>query len=131
MLKKSFDEKMSVAMARGTVVLDENLWHLVQALKDKNMHVIMPDAKMNDQKIKHDLLSNRILITENSKDFVRDASVYDYGIIATEKLSSKDVDNVVQKIQDALIDHSLWSKRHGFIVYLKDNGTSDYRELTT
>jgi len=117
-------------MARGTVVLDENLFHLTDGLKKLNIRVITPKARMSDAQIKHDLLANRILITNNSKDFIRDASAYDYGIIATEFLQNKDSAYVVNKIHEAFVDLSLWSKRHGFIVQLKDSGAPEYRELT-
>ena len=130
MLSKSFDEKMSIAMARGTVVLDENLLNLRDGLQKRNIRVLVPTSGMSDETIKEQMLANRILITNNSKDFISDASSYDYGIIATESLSSKDIKNVVQKIHEAFITHELWSKRHGFIVYLKDTGPSDFKSLT-
>ena len=130
MLPDSFYKKMSVAMARGTVVLDENLLNLKESLQKINIRVIVPTAGMSDETIKEQMLANRILITNNSKDFILDASSYDYGIISTENLSSKDIKSVMQKIHEAFISLELWSKRHGFIVYLKDSGNAEYKELT-
>lgn len=129
MLGKNFDKKIVLAMARGTIVLDENLFHLEDLLRDINVRVVKPRASMTDARIIQELLSNRILITNNSKDFISKAAAYDYGIIATEFLSSKDPEGIVQKIHEALIDLELWSRRHGFIVKLKDSGPPDFKAL--
>jgi hypothetical protein len=121
----------SVATARGTVVLDENLFQLEQPLKDESIRVrkVRPGTK-DDDILKGDLLSNRIFITDNSKDFIYDAPRLDCGIIATENVT-KDVLTLVKIISRALSDYDLWSKRHGFILKLMQNGKHEYKELTS
>jgi CCR4-NOT transcriptional regulation complex NOT5 subunit len=83
---------------------------------------------MEDDKIKEQVLANRILITKNTKDFEEDVSSYDFGIIALEALSfidpdSSDKNQTVKLISRAISKHSLWSARQGFIARLKDDGS--------
>jgi hypothetical protein len=124
------------AMARGTLVVDENVQALAAALKDANIRVIIPPSGMPDEQIKPALLSNRIIVTRNSKDFVHDASVYDCGIVSLDKLSFIDAspnyetNKTAQLISRAIKDYDLWSKRSGFILVLHDNGRHVLRPLT-
>lgn len=122
---------ISIAMARGTIVLDENLFNLEDALKEMNIRVrkVRPGTK-DDEILKSDLLANRIFVTNNSKDFVGDAPKLDMGIIATENIDSKDKVLLANMISNVLSNMSLWSKRHGFIVRLKSDGKHHYEELT-
>ncbi|MBI2372375.1 MAG: hypothetical protein HYV07_00110 [Deltaproteobacteria bacterium] len=129
------DVEPRIAMARGTVVLDENASMLEAALRSQNIRVIRPRAGATDDQIKEEILPNRIIITRNSKDFVRDASSYDYGIIALEGLRFLDpeptrANRTVRLISDALQDHGLWARRHGFLVTLHEDGTSELKLLT-
>ena len=119
----------AVAMARGTVVIDENLRELETYLTEKNIRTRLPPQGASDEKIAHDWLPNRIFITNNSKDFIRYASSYDIGIIATEGVS-KDAKELSNLIDDAIRDHSLWSKRHGFILKLQSKGPHIFEPLT-
>lgn len=122
------------AMARGTVVVDENVQKLAEVLRKINIRCIVPSAGTPDSKIISELLPNRILVTRNSKDFKHSASSYDFGIISLDDLSFIDDDpdpsqnKTVQMISRAFIDHSLWAKKHGFIVVLSDHGAT-YRDL--
>lgn len=117
-------------MARGTVVLDENLYHLEKLLIDESIRVrkVRPGTK-DDDILKGDLLANRIFITNNSKDSVYDAPRLDCGIIATEAVSG-DATSLVKMISKAITDFSLWSKRHGFILKLNQNGRHEFKDLT-
>jgi len=96
------------AMARGVVVLDENLFGLEPALRGRNIVVVKPASGMSDDLIKEQLLSHRIFITKNPADFIDDAPVYEYGIIALDKLSFIDTipdskkNRTVQLISTAL-----------------------------
>lgn len=123
------------AMARGTVVLDENVSQLETALTRRNIRVLKPHPGTPDDEIKSRLLPNRIIITNNTKDFVDDASSYDYGIISLEGLPFIDPDGTeanktVQLISKAIADHGLWARRHGFIVRLVENGRASFQPLT-
>ena len=64
------------------------------------------------------------------------ASSYDFGIMSLDGLSFIDSDpnpsknKTVQLISKALIDFELWSKRHGFMIELRDDGKHVYCDLT-
>jgi hypothetical protein len=116
-------------MARGVVVLDADLLGLKDLLRDKNMHVVVPRKQnLEDFKIKQELLTKRIFITNNSKDFVDDAVALEYGIIATEKVN-KDLEKLASMISKALSKYNLWSKQFGFILKLKPSGKHEFKIL--
>jgi hypothetical protein len=125
-----------VAMARGTVVVDENVQFLASMLRAVNIRTIVPKSSMDDADIVEQLLANRMIITRNSKDFVDKASSYDFGILSLDGLSFIDSEpnpaknKTVQLISKALIDFGLWSKRHGFLIELRDDGKHAYQDLT-
>lgn len=125
-----------VAMAKGTVVVDENVQFLAPMLRAVNIRTIVPRSGMDDDDIVEQLLSNRMIVTRNSKDFVDKASSYDFGIVSLDALAFIDSDEnpaknkTVQLISKALIDFGLWSKRHGFLIELHDDGKHAYRDLT-
>lgn len=116
-------------MSRGLVVLDENLAELKIPLMELNIRVLLPPKGMSDEEIKHSMLSRRLFITNNSKDFVHEASSYEYGIIATEH-ATKDTTRLAKIISKALIDYDLWSKQHGFILKLMQTGKHEFTPLT-
>lgn len=123
-----------IGMARGFIVLDENLLELENALKNCNMHVITPEAGMADKAIAKKLLGGRILITKNSKDFLTLAPIYDFGIIALENLkyidpSKEDSNQTAALISDILSEASLWGRRHAFIVTVKNDKTYTIKDL--
>jgi hypothetical protein len=117
-----------VGMARATVVVDENVAFLAGPLKAHfNFRTVVPQPGMDDETIKNDLLGHRILITKNSKDFRNDAPVYDYGIIALEKLpfidpSSAAKNATCKMISDAVVKYNLISRGSHFILTLKPDG---------
>ena len=63
-MKKPISEKVRdvVAMARGAVVLDENLADLAEGLRSRNIHVLTVPAKMDDEEIKRVYLTRRLFI---------------------------------------------------------------------
>lgn len=125
-----------LAMARGTLVIDENALELAQPLEKRNIHIITPEPGEKDEQILRRLLPNRIIVTKNPDDFKKHASSYDFGIIDISKLKFVDSspsptkNKTVQAISDALTQYSLWSKRHGFIITLYDDKEPLYRDLT-
>ena len=125
-----------LAMARGTLVVDECVQELVPPLSASNIHVITPHTREKDEEIIERLLPNRILVTKNPDDFRRHASSYDFGIIDVSKLRFIDPDpsptknKTVRAISDAIIKHSLWSVRHGFILTRYDDKDSVFKDLT-
>ena len=123
------------AMSRGYLVVDENIQNLANVLRQTHIRVIVPRSGTPDDQIKTDLLPNRILVTKNSKDFKNQASSFEYGIISLDKLKFIDPEpnpaknRTVRLISDAIINYKLWSKGHGFILTLKENGKHQYEDL--
>lgn len=125
-----------LAMARGTLVVDENVQELAPPLKESNIHVILPRPGEPDDHIIERLLPNRMIVTKNPKDFKGHASSYDFGIIDVSKLRfidknpSPTKNKTVRLISDAIIKFSLWNKRHGFIITLYANKEPVMTDLT-
>lgn len=126
---ETFLTKVAVAMARGVVIVDENLEAVAPFLSQRNIHVRIPPKGLSDEIIVRDFLLGRIFVTNNSKDFVGSASSYSIGLIATEFVRNKSGEALASIISDALSQYSLWSKRHGFILTLHENGKHDYEIL--
>ena len=128
--------KRVIAMARGTLVIDENVLELVPPFRAGNFHIITPYAGEKDEDIVERLLPNRMIVTKNPDDFKKYASSYDIGIIDISKLKFIDSEKSPIKnktfkiISDAIIEHSLWSVRHGFIITLYNNKVPVFKELT-
>jgi hypothetical protein len=118
-----------ISMARGILVLDENLLSLKQALEEYNIRIIPVISGKSDQYIKEHSLPGRIFITNNAKDFKEDARSFEYGIISTENIKFKDPKSLAEKIHNEIIKNKLWSKTKGFILTLKDGERSTFREL--
>ena len=122
-------------MARATIVVDENVNFLAKALGDANFRVISPPKGMSDFEIKKNLLSHRIIVTKNTKDFLAEAPVLDYGIIGLEAIPFVDTaaeykDNqTAQMISKAVSEHDLISERKGFVLMLHPNGRHVFRRL--
>jgi len=120
--------KHVVSMARGIVILDENLFSLFSELEKQGLRVLKVRPGLEDKEIKEHSLAGRIFITNNSKDFIDDANQLEYGIIATEN-ATKDSKTLAKLISDEIIRNKIWSKKKGFILYLKDNKKSVFKEL--
>jgi hypothetical protein len=121
--------KYITGMSRGVVVLDENLAGLESYLRDENIRVIIPESGLEDDKIKYQLLPHRILITNNSKDFIDDATSIEYGIIATENIKFKDQKKFVKLISKAIIKFNLWAEGSGFLLVLHEDGKHEFNIL--
>jgi len=125
-----------VAMARGTLVIDENSFELVPAFIEGNFHIIKPYPGEKEEDIVQRLLPNRMILTKNPSDFRGYASSYDIGIIDISKLRFVDPDpnptknKTFRSVSDAIIKHSLWSIRHGFIITLYDEKEPIFTDLT-
>lgn len=120
--------KKTLSMARGLVVLDENLEHLEAEFRKRNIRVLAPKKGMSDEEIAEIYASGRIIVTNNSQDF-RDLAVeFEFGIIATESYSPKN-DSLVAAISRGLIKHKLWGKTGAFIAKIQRNGTMKVTDL--
>lgn len=121
--------KFKVGMARGVVVVDENLFGLENFLVQQNIRCILPDVSMVDEDIKYKLLPHRIFITNNANDFVDDAVAGEYGIISTENIRFKDFKMLSKMISRAIIEFELWSYQGGFILILNQNENHELKVL--
>jgi hypothetical protein len=118
---QNFENLIKNAMSRGRVVLDENLSTISLELQKRNIKVILPTPGTSDDKIKETLLVGRLFITNNSKDFINDASSYEFGIISTEKIKLKNPKKLAKMISDAIIKFKLWSQNDPFILTLHED----------
>jgi hypothetical protein len=124
-----------VGMARATLVVDENVDFLGSPLQEANFHVVIPHKGMDDFDIKKELLAHRILVTKNTKDFLDDSPVLDYGIIGLEALPFVDpardykTNQTAKLISKAVVDFDLISERSGFVLMLKQNGRHVFKRL--
>ncbi len=115
-------------MARGAVVLDENLSQLAEPLRSINIHVVMPPKGMSDFDIISTILFSRIFITRNTQDFYEDIDTFQIGLISIEGLKFVDKEKdgrknkTVKAIHRVIVDKKLWSKKHGFLLEMKENG---------
>lgn len=120
-------------MARGTLVVDENLFQLIPSIKAMNIHVIKPESGWSDQKIAEDLLVNRIFVTRNSKDFLSYAPGLSIIIIALEGLkfidSAYENNSTVKIISDAIIKYRLWSRNGGCFLELREDGNHKFQKF--
>jgi hypothetical protein len=114
----SFIHKVE-GMSRGLLVLDENVNFAQEELKNKNIRVTTPLAGMTDEQIAEKMASHRILVTNNTKDFMQFAIEYEIGLIATENLP-KDAKLFASLISKAITTLGLWSKHKPFLVTFKE-----------
>jgi hypothetical protein len=126
---------LRISMARGVLILDENVQVLKPALKELNIRVIVPKAGLSDDDIKEDLLPQRIFVTKNTTDFEDDVAAYEYGLVSLDALTFIDPQpsgkNATAKmISSALSKFDAWSRRHGFILRLKPDGKHTFEEVT-
>jgi hypothetical protein len=125
-----FESIIKSAMSRGRVVLDECLESIERELSKRNIVVISVPKGMSDDRIKRDYLSGRLFITNNSVDFVDDASSYEYGIVSTEKIKFKEPEKLSKMISDAIVKYKLWSQSEPFLLVLSESGNHEMRSLS-
>lgn len=122
-------------MARGKVVVDENVTQIVDALRGMNILVSTPRCGTPDVQIITDYLFNQIFITRNTKDFLKYAPTFYIGLISLEGLDFIDPEKDAAKnitvglISQAIIQYKLWSKKDGFLLELKENGKHKFTSL--
>ena len=108
-------------VTRGVLVVDENLQDLIKELRERDIIIIEKHSDEDDESFKRRILTDRMFVTDKSKDFVMDATSYVYKLIGTEEVS-KEAKTLAKIISDALINYSLWTKRHCWILKLKPDG---------
>lgn len=119
----------SLAMARGILVLDENLEHLQSEFSRRNIRVLAPEKGMSDEKIAEIYASGRIIVTNNSADFLDLAVEFEFGIISTERFRLKDASLAIA-VSRGIMKHSLWSKTGAFLAVVNSDGTMTVKDLS-
>lgn len=118
------------AMSRGVLVVDENLLFLKGSLEDRNIRVLVPEQGWDDSFIKRVLLPHRIFVTNNAKDFERDISSFEYGLIDIPQSLLVDPAHAAKLISDAIIEHGLWSLPRGFLLRFQADGSTELQQKT-
>ncbi len=115
-------------MARGVIVLDETVAGLAAALREANIKVVEIPAGMTDAVIRQNYLFHRIVVTRNTKAFLDEAPIHEFGIVSLEGLNLIDAHLSFADNRTArLISHEisalgLWSKGARFLLELRDDG---------
>lgn len=122
-----FLEKIE-AMSRGSVVLDENVNFLASELSKKNIRSATPLPGMTDEQVAEKMAMHKILITNNSQDFMQLALEYEIGLVAVENLP-KDPKILADIVSRTITDLGLWSKVKPFLVTFV-NGVPKFSHLS-
>jgi hypothetical protein len=123
------------AMARGVVVLDETVAGLASALREANIKVVELPAGTADAVMRQAYLFHRILVTSNTKEFLEEAPIHEYGIVSLEKLTFIDpspsfaTNITAQMISQAISAYGLWTKGAKFLLELRDDGQHELTPL--
>lgn len=123
-------------LARGVVVLDNGLFGLESALKEANILVVKLHPGISDDAIKEQLLPHRIIVTNNPADFVDDAPVHEFGVIALDQLAFIDSapsfkeNRTVRLLSRAMSQYHLWEKGAKFLLELHEDGKHQLHELS-
>src|SRR5262245_44416066 len=116
-----------------TILLDEQLYVLQQALEDDGFKVVVPQQGLHDDATQK-MAKGWSILTRNSKDFVEGAVRHDYDVIAIEAIrfldDSRDRANeTVRKISGAVRRSGLAWKRGNFLLQVRDDGSFHLRQL--
>jgi hypothetical protein len=114
-------------MSRGVICVDENLNDLIPALRERNfvVHGIPPGT--TDDYIIRNIIPGKKFVTNNSKDFVKEVSSFEIGLISVETVS-KDPKNLAKMISDAWMEFELKNK-DGFQLILRQDGKHDFKQF--
>lgn len=104
------------AMARGLLVVDENVNALAEELRNKNFRIIVPPMRTDDATIVEAYCAHRILITTNVDGFVELAPIYEFGIIEVTLDAMADLQGTASKISS---EYSQRALRHSEPFLLK------------
>jgi hypothetical protein len=121
---------ISYSMARGTIVVDENLENLIQCLADRNIKIIKVPKGTSDYTILNTYLSGRVFVTANTKDFIKEISSIEFGLISADNLKNTPPETLAKIISEVIIKYALWSKR-AFLLVLHKNGKHEFKDFPT
>ncbi|MDD5511497.1 MAG: hypothetical protein PHI12_11915 [Dehalococcoidales bacterium] len=116
-------------MSKGTLYLDENVLDLERFLVERNFRVRRVPPGMPDDQIIQDLLTDRIFITKNPRDFLFAALDYEFGLIGVTDAAMSDPAGVASVISKVHARLSL-KTRIPFSLTVGAGGRTQFRELT-
>jgi len=109
-----------LAMARGVLILDENLLFLQKPLEAKNFKVYTLPRGLKDEQIAP-LLAHRIFVTNNAEDFRQEAPEKEFSIIDTSG-ALQDPEALAKQISRLWIGLKLNTQRP-FVLKLRRDGS--------
>jgi hypothetical protein len=104
-----------MAMARAILILDENTSFLKESLEKLNFRVYIVKSGLKDEQTAP-LLAHRIFVTNDPKDFLSAAAIYEFSIIDMSN-AYQDPTSLAQEISDAWITMKLKGKQP-FVLHL-------------
>lgn len=114
--------RRKVSMARGKVVVDENLLVLVPYIRAQNIKVDAPLPGMSDTYIAANIASDEIFVTNNPDHFRRGAIAHTIGVIGLPQSLLADPETAAIIISDTIIKFGLWRKLKPYIIKLDSTG---------
>lgn len=116
-----------------TILLDENLRGLEQALEHDGFKVVMFPQGISDEILKYKARGWAIL-TNNSKDFVDDAVRHDYDVIGIEDVKFVDdkpdrTNETVRKVSNAVRRSQLATRKGNFWLKVRNDGSFHLAQL--
>lgn len=118
------------SFSRGVIIVDQCVSELQNFIRDRNFRTILRPDGFSDYDLIKFLLPHRILITSEMKEYHREASSYEFGIILLEKELAFNPMEAARRVSDVFNEFQLGSKRYGFLVTLSAK-VHTYEELST
>lgn len=116
-----------------TILLDENLRGLEEALEDDGFKAVVPKQGLKDDALKR-WARGWAILTRNSQDFVDEAVRYDYDVIGIEDVRFVDdkpdrTNGTVRKISAAVRRSQLATRKGNFWLKVRDDGSFHLEQL--
>jgi hypothetical protein len=113
-------------VARGVLVVEEGLKALERALQLRNFKVFTVSANPTDEQMAN-LLTHRVLVTENSEDLMEPAVVHEFCVIDTGH-ATKNPETVADIISREWLAGSLRA-RQPYLARINADGSVTVREI--
>lgn len=116
-----------------TIHVDENSYKLIDALRDSGFKVLKVQAGMDDIELSRSFEGD-VVLTQNSKDFLSSAVIYDFDVISIERIKFIDdkpdrTNQTAKKISTAIRESEFYLKRGNFLLTIFDDGKWHLKEL--
>jgi translation initiation factor 2B subunit (eIF-2B alpha/beta/delta family) len=124
---------MNSIRSKLTIILDENVHQLYDALKLCNYRVIKLTKGISDSDMA-DIADGCAILTKNVDDFIDNAYRCDYDIISVKSVKFIDDDktlnnDTVKKIKKAIRDSGFCSMKGTFLLDIRDDGSHQLTQI--